>query len=515
MRRTFLTADGNSNWVYSASDLCIIESVNALKEGLTIALENEEKERNRTEAVSTPDGEYKNEAVFRDMPAAKALWTFAMPSIATMLVLLLYNLADTYFLGRVGNPYMVAATSLVLPVYNVTIAFANLFGAGGGTLIARLMGRHDPEEAKKVSGFSVVMSVIVSVIFALIMYVFEDPILYFLGASGNTILYARQYTFWVLIIGALPSVLLHSMSNLAKNAGLSKEAGIGNVFSTVMNIILDPVFMFVILPEGMEVVGAAVATLISCIFNALYFIAIFRINRSRSVLRMLPTGGLPRKDSILSIFSVGIPAALSMFLYDLTNIVINKLAAGHGDIPLAAIGIVLKAERLPLNICVGLCMGMVPLVGYSYAAGNYKRMKEIHRTTQLHGCIISVICIVLYEIFAGVIMNVFISDAETVVLGTAYLRVRCLATILMFACFNYTNFFQGVGMGKQALVLSVVRQLVFNIPILLILNSVLGMTGVIWTQFIADGCTAVVSIFVYRATARKTWDRLPQSSSAA
>ena len=454
---------------------------------------------------------YKNEEVFRDMPPAKALWTFALPSVISALVLLIYNLADTYFIGRVGDPYMVAAVSLVLPIYNICFAISNLFGVGGGTLIARLMGAQDPEEGKKVSGFSVVSSVLAAALFSLIIGVFMDSILYLLGASENTIGFARQYTFWVVVIGAYPTVLNLTLSNLAKNAGLSKEAGISSTACAILNIILDPLFMFVILPEGMEVIGAAVATMTSCTVNAVVFVIIFLRNKDSSLLRLLPTKGLPRRSSIASIISVGIPAALSLFLFDLTSIVLNKLAAGHGDIPLAAIGIVVKAERIPLNICTGLCMGMVPLVGYSYAAGNYDRMKKILHTTEKHGYIISLICIVLYEIFAGSIMSLFISDAETVSLGTSYLRVRCLATIVMFASFHFVNFFQGVGMGKQALALAVIRQLVCNIPLLLILNHFFGMNGVVWTQFIADSITALISYGVYGRAARK-WGITPQSS---
>lgn len=449
----------------------------------------------------------KNEEVFRDMPVAKALWTFALPSVISQLVLLAYNLADTYFLGRVGNPYMVAAVSLVLPVYNICVAFANLFGTGGGTLISRLMGAQNPDEAKKVSAFSVLMSVIVSALFALCILVFRDPVLRLLGASEKTIGYARDYIFWILVIGGVPTVLGITFANLLRNAGFSKEAGLGNSAAGILNIILDPLFMFVIFPPGQEVVGAAVATMLSNLLNDVYFISVFIRNRNQSVLRLVPRKGLPSKASVLSIISVGVPSALTTFLFDACQIVIDKLAAGHGDIPLAAIGIVLKAERLPLNIGVGICMGMVPLIGYNYAAGNIGRMKSIHRTAQGSGLAVSAVCILLYELFAGTIMSAFIDNAETVALGTVYLRVRCIATFMMFACFNFVFFFQAVGMGKYSLLLACVRQLVFNIPMLCVFDHFFGMTGVIWTQFIADTCTALISFLVYKRVAVRTWDR--------
>ena len=449
----------------------------------------------------------KNEEVFRDMPVAKALWIFALPSVISQLVLLAYNLADTYFIGRVGNPFMVAAVSLVLPVYNISVAFANLFGTGGGTLISRLLGAQKADEAKKVSAFSVICSLIVSALFSLFILLFRDPVLRLLGASEATIGYASDYIFWILVIGGVPTVLAITFSNLLRNAGLSKEAGLGNSCAGLLNIILDPLFMFVLFPPGKEVVGAAVATMLSNTCNLVYFISVFVRNRDQSVLRLVPKRGLPSRASVISILSVGVPSALTTFLFDVSQIVIDKLAAGHGDIALAAIGIVLKAERLPLNIGVGICMGMVPLVGYNYAARNIARMKRIHRTAQGFGLVVSACCIVMYELFAPWIMSLFIDNAETVALGTVFLRVRCLATFMMFACFNFVFFFQGVGMGKYSLVLAVVRQLVFNVPILFLFDSLFGMTGVIWTQFTADTLTALVSEALYLKVAKRTWDR--------
>ena len=451
----------------------------------------------------------KNEHVFRDMSVPRALLTFAVPSIISQLVLLAYNLADTYFLGRVGNPYMVAAVSLMLPVYNVCCAFANLFGTGGGTLIARLLGAGRPDEAKRVSSFSVVAAAVAAAAFALCIFLFDDEILRFLGASDATLEYARGYSFWVLVVGGIPAVLSITMLNLARNAGLAREASIGASGSGLLNIALDPLFMFVLLPQGHEVEGAAVATALSNTCCVVYFIAMFRLRRNQSVLRIIPREGLPCRSSVAAVISVGIPAALTNFLYDLTNIVIDKLSSTHGDIALAAIGIVLKAERLPLNICLGICFGMGPLVGYNYAAHNFKRMKAVFRTAQLSGAALCAVCIVVYEAAAGAIMAAFIDNEQTVALGTSFLRVRCLAPVMMFACFSFVMFFQSIGRAVPALAFAVTRQLVFNIPLLLLLDHFFAMRGIVWTQFIADAITAAISYAVYRKIARNTWEKQP------
>ena len=198
-----------------------------------------------------------------------------------------------------------------------------------------------------------------------------------------------------------------------------------------------------------------------------------------------------------SIFNVGLPAAFSILLYDLTNIVINKLSSGHGDLELAAMGIVLKVERLPLNIGVGICLGMVPLIAYNYAAKNYTRMHAFFKTARLAGLAVSVVCVIFYRIFAPYIVNAFISEAETVRFGIEFLQARCFATPMMFLSFHMIHLMNALGRGKISLSLAVIRQIILNIPILFILNAMFGMTGIIWTQTIADFLNVIASYVIY------------------
>lgn len=444
-----------------------------------------------------------NRMIFESMPVPKALMTLAVPTVISQLILLLYNLADTYFIGRTGNPYMVAAASLIFPVYNISIAFANLFGTGGGSLISRLLGLRRDEEARKVCAFSFYCAIAAAVLFSAAVFLFMNPILTALGASANTFEYARQYAFFTIVVGGIPTILTISMSMLMRSVGCAKEAGFGTSLGCLLNIGLDPLFMFVILPKGMEVAGAAFATMLSNVVSMCYFLIKFLKYRRATVLTLSVREGMPAGSSLKSIFAVGVPSALTTFLYDATNIVIDRLSALHGDVAVAAIGIVLKAERVPLNTGVGICQAMMPLAGYNYSSGNYKRMRSVLNFSRLCGAVVSVLCIILYEIFAVPIMNIFISNAETVALGTDFLRVRCLASITMFLCFNFVFFFEALGMGKISLFLAVIRQIVFNIPMLFLLNSVFGMYGIIWTQLIADACTAAVSFWVYSRVNRK------------
>ena len=435
--------------------------------------------------------------IFENYPVPKAMAIMAVPTIISQLITLIYNIADTWFIGQTNNPYMVAGCSLVLPVFMLTIVISNLFGSGGGTLISRLLGVKREDEAERVCAFSLWMVLGSAFLYSLLCFLFAEPLLRLLGASGNTMGYAKQYLFFVIVLGGIPSVLSVSMASILRSIGYSKKASFGLGMGGVLNIALDPLFMFVILPDGMQVMGAAIATMLSNTCAFIYFALTFRSLSGETVLSADPRAGRPEAASVRSVFSVGIPAALSVFLFDLCNIIINRLASGHGDIELAAIGIVLKIERLPLNTGVGICLGMVPLLAYNYAARNYKRMNEVFRFGRIAGLSFALVCVVLYRIFAPMIISAFIRDPETIYYGTEFLKARCFATPLMFLSFSMVHFMQAIGRGEISFALAVIRQIVFNIPILLLLHALFGVMGIVWTQLVGDTLTVIVSYIIY------------------
>ena len=441
---------------------------------------------------------FTKEDVFRNLPISTALRKMIIPAIASQLIVLIYNMADTFFVGQTNNPYMVAGTSLILPVFNITLCLAGLAGIGGGSMISRLLGESKVEEAKRVSAFSLYLALTVATLFAVGMAVFMHPILELLGAGENTYEYARQYAFCVIVLGGIPTVLSNVLSNLIRSIGLSKEASAGIILGGLLNIALDPLFMFVLLPEGSEVLGAGIATCISnCVALLFFLIVLLKIGRN-SVVTFSPKVGLPCKSSVIAVFGVGIPSAISSLLFDLDYVIIDKLMVSYHDLALAAIGIVLKVERLPLNVGIGICQGMMPLVAYNFTAKNEKRMNDTIRLSCKLGLIIAGGSIVLYELLAGHLANLFISDAQTVELASQFLRVRVLATPLMFLSFFTVYLFQAFGKGQISLFLAVSRWLVFNIPMLFLLNTVFGMFGIVWSQVAADILTVLLSFYVYR-----------------
>ena len=436
--------------------------------------------------------------IFATLPVPKAVQVMALPTIFSQIIILIYNMADTFYLGRTNNPYMVAGASLILPVFNICLSLAGLTGIGGGALISRLLGEEREDEARKVSAFSFYLAIVVTAVFSISMLIFMKPILALLGASDNTIHYARQYAFCVIVLGGIPTVLSNVMSNLLRSVGVSKEAGFGITMGGIINIVLDPLFMFVLLPKGNEVLGVGIATLTSNCIACVYFFSVIYRNRKQSVISFSVRNGLPERRSIGSIFNVGIPSAIATLLFDIDYVIIDKLMASYGDIALAAVGIVLKAERLPLNVGIGICQGMMPIVAYNYSAKNYERMNDTIKFSIKVGVIVSIISIMLYEVFAGSIMRIFIPEQQTVLLGTGFLRIRCLATPLMFMSFFTVYVFQGFGEGNKSLFLGVMRWAAFNIPMLFLLNHIIGMYGIVWSQVCADILTVSLSFYVYR-----------------
>lgn len=444
-----------------------------------------------------------NKEIFEIMPVPKAVQTMAIPTIIGQLIVLFYNMADTFFVGRTNNPLMVAGASLILPVFNITLSVAGLAGIGGGALISRLLGRKEPDEACRVFRFSVALAVGMALVFSAGVMLWMEPLLHALGAGPDVHDYARQYALCVIVFGGLPTVLANTLANLLRATGESKKAAFGVTMGGLVNIVLDPLFMFVLFPRGMEIMGAGAATCVSNCLSCVYFVLTIRRLGPDTVLRFGLPAELPRRENIGGIFGVGVPSSIATLLFDLDYVVIGRLMSGYSSVAVAAIGIVLKVERLPLNIGIGICQGMMPIVAYNYAAKNVRRMDETRRFSRMIGLVCAGVSVVLYELFAGPIMSFFIGDAQTVALGTDFLRVRVLATPLMFLSFFHVHLFNGFGRGREALFLGVTRWAVLNIPMLFLLNWLVGMYGIVWSQITADIFTVALSFYVYERFRRQ------------
>jgi len=440
--------------------------------------------------------------LFERMPVPKALATLAIPTIISQLITMIYNLADTFFIGLANDPSQTAASSLAFTLVFMMNCLPNLFGVGGGSLISRLMGEKKDKDAKGVASFSFYMTLLFAGAYSVIVLILMDPLLRLLGATDSSIIFARQYAFWVVVIGAIPATLSMTMAQLLRSEGYAKQASIGLGLGGVMNIILDPVFMFLVLGRGNEVKGAAIATMLSNVIVLIYFIFVYFKMRGTSVISLDPKKARLERNYINQVLAVGIPSALGSLLACISNIVINNLASGYstlyGDVPVAAIGIAKKIDMLPMNVGFGLCQGMMPLVAYNFASGDHKRMRAIARTARNSAMIFAGFCILLFQLLAPQIAGIFNGHAETVAMSTDFLRILCLAVPLMLFNLQISFTFQAMGMGKQSLILSSLRQGVVNIPLLFVMNAAFGLYGIVWTQLISDVITAVISYALYR-----------------
>lgn len=443
--------------------------------------------------------------LFETAPVPKALAAMAVPTVISQLINLIYNMADTIYIGMTGDAYKTAAVTLAFTLFMMTVSFANLFGIGGGSLIARLIGTGRSGDAKKVCAFSFYGCIGIALAYSILIAALLDPILNLLGASAATIGFAEQYVWLVVVLGNVPVILSMVCAHLLRNAGYSKQASIGLSSGGILNIILDPLFMFVLLPGGMEVFGAALATLLSNIASCVYLVAVLgRVSASAPLSIRFRDAAAVSRAQIKDIFAVGIPSAVLTGLFDVANIFLNSLMAAHGDLELAAIGIVMKAERLPNAVNIGLCQGMMPLVAYNYSSRSWERMNRIIRTTRICGLTVAAASFVLFEIFAPQIVNVFLSTsvenaanaAAAIGFAEVFLRLRCTASIPQFLNYSTSFCLQAVGDGRGTLLHAVARELVFYIPFMYLLDAAFGANGLASALIAGETCGAAFALFL-------------------
>ena len=312
-----------------------------------------------------------NRDLFEKTSVPKAVALMAIPTIVTMLVVVIYNMADTFFIGQTGDAMQVAAVSLATPVFMVFMALGNLFGIGGSSAISRALGEKNDQRARHISAFCCYGSLGVGILMTLIFILFMDGILKMIGASPATIDYARQYLTFVAI-GAPFVMFGTAYGNIVRGEGAAKESMIGNLIGTITNIILDPIM---ILWLGWGVSGAAVATVLgnvaACIFYLYYL-----LHKKETVLSIKPSDFQWKNRIASGVFSIGIPASLNNILMSCANILLNKVLISYGDTPVAAMGIAMKANMIVILLQIGLCVGIQPLIGYNYGARNVKRLKK-------------------------------------------------------------------------------------------------------------------------------------------
>lgn len=431
--------------------------------------------------------------LFEKMPVYKAVLTLSVPTVISSLVMVLYNLADTWFVGLVNDPIQNAAVTLAAPVLLAFNAVNNLFGVGSSSMMSRALGRKDYDTVYRTSVFCFYSVILCGLVFSLIFTSFKSGFLNILGASPDTYEATAAYLHWTVTLGAIPAILNVVFAYLVRSEGSTFHASIGTMSGCILNMILDPVF---VLPQGfgMGAEGAGLATFISNCVACLYFFVLIYIKRKNTYVCIKPSLFAFRKDIIGGIFAVGVPASIQNLLNVTGMTVLNNFTSDFGADAVAAMGISQKIYMVPMYVAMGISQGIMPLISYTYASQNYKRAKDTVIFSGKLSIGFLMIMAVIYHSFADGFIGMFMDNANIIDYGGDFLRGMCLG--LPFLCMDFlaVGVFQACGMGKMSFIFAILRKIVFEIPLLFVLNYFFPLYGLAYAQFLAEVALAVAAV---------------------
>ena len=433
--------------------------------------------------------------VFEKAPVPQAVLKNAVPAMAAMLMVLIYNLADTFFIGQTHNDILVAAVSLATPVFLIFMALGTIFGIGGTSVISRALGEGRPEFAKKVCAFCMWSCVLVGVVLAAVFLLFMEPMLRLIGASADTLEPAKTYLTIVAFGG--PFVLISNCySNVIRAEGQSTRAMMGQLLGNLLNIVLDPLM---ILTFRWGIAGAAIATVIGNVVGAGYYLLFFL--RKKSTLS-IHIRDFSMKDGICAgVLAIGIPASLGSLLMSVSQIVVNAQMANYDDMALAGMGVAMKVTMITGMVCIGFAQGIQPLLGYCVGAKLGARFRAIMRFGLLFALGLSAAMTGLCYLLRGQIVGAFLTDPDAFDYAVRFTNILLTTSFLFGVFFVLNNALQAMGAAKQALITNLSRQGIIYIPALFILQAAFGVTGLAWAQPVADLLsTALVAVLYLRST---------------
>lgn len=439
----------------------------------------------------------KKTELFESAPIPKAFITLAVPSILASLVMVLYNLADTYFVGMLNDPIQNSAVTLAAPVMLAFNAVNNLFGVGSSSMMSRALGRKDFDSVYRSSAFGFYCSLIFGVLFSVLVILFQTPLLELLGTDIETSAATAAYMRWTVSFGAVPAILNVVIAYLIRAEGSAFHASIGTMSGCILNIILDPIF---ILPTclNMGAEGAGLATFLSNCFSCTYFFVLLFVQRKKTYVCITPKSFSFKKAIVLGVCAVGIPACIQNLLNVTGMTILNNFTSDFTPNAVAAMGIAQKINMIPTYIALGIGQAIMPFIGYNYAGSNISRMKEMLFFTMklsLSGMVIVSVC---YHTFAGQLIQLFMKNSQIITYGTAFLRGMCICMPFMCLDFLAVGVFQACGMGGRALAFAILRKIVLEIPALFLLNHFRPLYGLAYAQTVSEivlATAAAVTLF--------------------
>ncbi len=436
------------------------------------------------------------ENIFVNISVPKAVLKNTLPAMAAMLMVLVYNLADTFFIGRTHSDILVAAVSLATPVFLIFMAFGTVFGIGGTSVISRALGRGEPEYAKKVCSFCMWSCVVVGAVLSAVFLIFMDGILKLIGASIDT--WAPAKTYLIIVSCGGPFVLVSNCySNIIRAEGQPGKAMMGQVLGNLLNIVLDPIM---ILTFNWGIAGAAVATVIGNAAGAVYYILYFL--RGQSTLSIRPRDFEVKNGICSGVLSIGVPASLGSLMMSLSQIVVNARMAGYDDMALAGIGVAMKVTMITCMVCIGFGQGIQPLLGFCVGARLWERFKKIMRFSLVFALCLGTVMTILCYLLRRQMVGVFLTQPDAFDYAVLFTNILLTTSFLFGVFFVLINALQAMGAAAQALITNLSRQGLIYIPALFILQAAFGVTGLVWAQPAADLLSTALVGALYIWTSR-------------
>lgn len=435
--------------------------------------------------------------LFERIPVPRAVMQLAVPTILGSLVTVIYNMADTYFVGMLGNPVQNAAVTLAAPVLLAFNAVNNLFGVGCGSMMSRGLGRKDYEGVRKCSAFGFYGALGSGILFSVLCIVFLHPLLLLLGADSNTMEATLGYLKWTVLWGAAPAILNVVMAYMVRSEGSSLHASVGTMSGCLLNMILDPIF---ILPWGldMEAGGAGLATFLSNCVACVYFFVLLYVKRGHTYVCIHPKKFTLSKVILTGVCAVGIPAAIQNFLNVTGMTILNNFTSAYGPQAVAAMGIAQKINMVPIQVALGFTQGIMSLISYTYASGNHRRMKKTVFFAAKTLLPLLAAMSLLYYIGAGPLIRSFMNNDAIVASGARFLRGFCLGIPFLCMDFLAVGIFQALGKGRSALCFAILRKILLEIPCLYVLNLLFPLYGLAYAQLIAEVILAAAAVIMLR-----------------
>ena len=441
--------------------------------------------------------ETKELEVFRSAAVPNAVLKTTVPAMIAMLMVLIYNLADTFFIGLTRDPYQLAAVSMAMPVFLIFMSVGTIFGIGGTSVISRALGEGRLEYSKKVCAFCMWSCIAIGLLLSALFLFGMEQILTLMGTSADTHNHVKTYLSIVSLGG--PFVLISNCySNVVRAEGQSQKAMMGQLMGNLLNVILDPIMISFL---GWGVAGAAVATVIGNVFGACYYILFFL--KKHSVLSIHPRD-FSMKDKICSsVLAIGIPASLGSLMMSVSQIIMNGQMATFGDMAVAGIGVASKVIMITGMLCIGFGQGVQPLLGFCIGAKLGARFSKMMRFSMVFALSLSIIMTVICYAFSEKLIRIFITDPAALDYGVRFLRILLTTSFLFGIFYVLANALQAAGAATAALIVNLSRQGIIYIPALFLLKSLLGENGLVWAQPVADLLSMVIVVILYTQTVKK------------